>query len=175
MVQMDLFSFAAQMAVEVTQGKPLMAVEVMPEKPQQEAVKIVREKPKTPVAASVKEMVVLPPEPRNFLSDGKTVMPTAKMERIEANLNAVRLLKAGRELDYVEKVALSRFSGWGGLTEVFLPENRHYSGLRELLSEEEYRTAQSSILDSFYTPESLIDFMWDIVRTELKVKIGKVA
>jgi predicted RNA methylase len=153
MIQMELFDFFAQ----------------------QEAVEIVREKPQAPVTAPVKEIVVLPPEPRNFLSDGKTVMPGAKAERIEANLNAVRLVKAGRELDYVEKMALSRFSGWGGLTEVFLPENRHYSGLKELLNEEEYRTAQNSILDSFYTPESLIDFMWDIARNDLNVKTGRVA
>ena len=47
--------------------------------------------------------------------------------------------------------------------------NRHYQALKELLSDEEYQTAQNSILDSYYTPEYIIDFMWDIVRK----KIGK--
>ena len=53
--------------------------------------------------------------------------------------------------------------------------NRHYQALKELLSDEEYQTAQNSILDSYYTPEYIIDFMWDLVRQELEIKSGKVA
>lgn len=115
----------------------------------------------------------------NFLNDGKHLMPTTPATRIEANFKAVKLLKEigteTRGLSHDEQIILSQFSGWGGLTEVFIEENRHYQPLKELLSEEEYQTAASSMLDSFYTPESIIDFMWDIARQELGIKSGKVA
>lgn len=159
LVQMDLFSFAAQQAAEVVKELPKVAVPAVAV-----AVETVREQPKT-------VMPILD----NFFNDGKSPMPTARAARIEANLKAIRLLKESRDLEYGEQTALSQFTGWGGLTEVFLPENRHHQTLKDLLSDEEYRTAQSSVLDSYYTPENLIDFMWDIVRKELKIKSGKVA
>ena len=111
--------------------------------------------------------------PRNFQNDGRQGMPTTPAARIEANLKAIRLLKelgtVERVPSHEEQITLSLFSGWGGLTEVFMEGNRHYQALKELLSDEEYQTAQNSILDSYYTPEYIIDFMWDIVRK----KIGK--
>ena len=117
--------------------------------------------------------------PRNFLNDGRHVMPTTSAARIEANFKAIRLLKElkaeKRAPSHEEQITLSQFSGWGGLTEVFMEGNRHYQMLKELLSDEEYQTAQNSILDSYYTPEYIIDFMWDLVRQELEIKSGKVA
>ena len=104
---------------------------------------------------------------RNFLNDGRHVMPTTPAARIEANLKAIRLLKelrAGERVpSHEEQITLSQFSGWGGLTEVFMESSRYFQDVRNLLSEEEYQTAQNSILDSYYTPEYIIDFMWDIV------------
>ena len=112
--------------------------------------------------------------PRNFQNDGRHGMPTTPAARIEANFKAIRLLKElkveKRVPSHEEQVTLSQFSGWGGLTEVFMEGNRHYQTLKELLSDEEYQTEQSSILDSYYTPEYIIDFMWDIVRKELKIR-----
>lgn len=144
-IQLDLFDFAAMQAA--VQSKE-------------------REVPETVV-------------PRNFQNDGRHGMPTTPAARIEANFKAIRLLKeleAGeRVLSHEEQITLSQFSGWGGLTEVFMEGNCHYQALKELLSDEEYQTAQNSILDSYYTPEYIIDFMWDIVRKELGIKSGKVA
>ena len=144
-IQLDLFDFAAMQAA--VQSKE-------------------REVPET---------VVL----RNFQNDGRHVMPTTPAARIEANFKAIRLLKelgAGERVpSHEEQITLSQFSGWGGLTEVFMEGNRHYQALKELLSDEEYQTAQNSILDSYYTPEYIIDFMWDLVRQELEIKSGKVA
>lgn len=176
MIQMDLLSFAAQQATETIKEQPKV---VAPE-----AIEVVREQ--LEVVAVVEQPKVVAPA-RNFTRDGRTAMPSGKAERIATNLAAIRLLKRGREFSWEEQlktgqrfsyeglITLSRFNGWGGLTEVFLAENRHYQVLKNLLTEEEYRTAQSSILDSYYTPETLIDFMWNIVRAELKVKMGKVA
>lgn len=118
-----------------------------------------------------------PVRPRNFQNDGLHPMPTTPAARIEANFKAIRLLKelGARTPSHEEQITLSQFSGWGGLTEVFMEDNRHYQTLKELLPDEEYQTAQNSILDSYYTPESIIDFMWDIARGELGIKSGKVA
>ena len=144
-IQLDLFDFAAMQAA--VQSK-------------------VQEVPETVV-------------PRNFQNDGRHGMPMTPAARIEANLKAIRLLKElkaeKRVPSHEEQVTLSQFSGWGGLTEVFMEGNRHYQTLKELLSDEEYQTEQSSILDSYYTPEYIIDFMWDLVRQELGIKSGKVA
>ena len=109
-----------------------------------------------------------PVRPRNFQNDGLHPMPTTPAARIEANFKAIRLLKelGARTPSHEEQITLSQFSGWGGLTEVFMEDNRHYQTLKELLSDGEYQTAQNSILDSYYTPEFIIDFMWDIVRGE---------
>ncbi len=116
--------------------------------------------------------------PRNFKNDGKQPLPIGKAARIEANFKAIRQLNElgtdAAELSRDAQVTLSRYSGWGGLTEVFLPGNRHFQTLKELLSDAEYQTAQNSVLDSFYTPEYLIDFMWQLARHELNIKSGKV-
>ena len=108
-IQLDLFDFAAMQAA--VQSK-------------------VQELPETVV-------------PRNFQNDGRHGMPTTPAARIEANLKAIRLLKelgAGERVpSHEEQVMLSQFSGWGGLTEVFMEGNRHYQTLKELLSEENIR------------------------------------
>ena len=124
--------------------------------------------------AKVKPAVVQ----KNFINDGKHPMPTSKSERIVANLEAIRLLKSlsnDRPLEYGEQTTLSRFTGWGGLTEVFMEDSPHFPELKELLTEEEYETAESSMLDSYYTPESIIGFMWTLAKQKLGIKSGKVA
>ena len=109
-------------------------------------------------SAEAKPTVVL----KNFINDGKYPLPTAKSERISANLKAIRLLKSlseERPLEYDEQITLSRFTGWGGLTDVFMEDDPYFAELKELLTGEEYETAESSMLDSYYTPENIIDFM----------------
>ncbi len=116
--------------------------------------------------------------PKNFQNLGKQVMPTTTAARITANFEAIRLLKHlpdNRILTAEEQETLAKFSGWGGLTEVFMEGNRHFDDLKDLLSPEEYETAQSSMLDSFYTPEFIIGFMWQIARQDLDIKAGRVA
>ena len=55
--------------------------------------------------AEAKSAVVL----KNFINDGKSPIPTAKSERITANLKAIRLLKSlseERPLEYDEQITL---------------------------------------------------------------------
>ena len=125
-------------------------------------------------STEVKPAVVL----KNFINDGKHPLPTAKSERIAANLKAIRLLKSlsdERPLEYDEQITLSHFTGWGGLTDVFMEGDSHFPELKELLTSEEYETAESSMLDSYYTPENIINFMWTLARQKLGIKTGKVA
>ena len=114
---------------------------------------------------------------KNFHLDGKNRMPGTTATRIEANLEAIRLLKSAdlQNLTDEQKITLASFSGWGGLTEVFMEGNPRYDELKSLLTPEEYETAASSMLDSYYTPENLIRFMWTIAKDELGIKAGKVA
>ena len=114
---------------------------------------------------------------KNFHFNGNFQIPTTSAARIAANLSAIRLLKQAdlQELTESEKYVLSGFSGWGGLTEVFMEGNPNYEELKSLLTPEEYDTAAASMLDSYYTPGNLIRFMWDIARNELGIKSGKVS
>ena len=113
--------------------------------------------------------------PENFRICGR--MPAAPAARIAANLAAIRVLKESdrQKFSDAEKNTLAGFSGWGGLTEIFMEGNPHYDELRNLLTGEEYETAAASMLDSYYTPENLIRFMWRIARDELGIQGGKVA
>ncbi len=47
--------------------------------------------------------------------------------------------------------------------------------VKDLLTKDEYQMAQSSILDSYYTSENLIDLMRDIAWGDLNAKTDKVA
>ena len=114
---------------------------------------------------------------KNFRNERKIWMPTSAASRIADNLAAIRRLKQAdlQNLCENEKYVLAGFSGWGGLTEVFMEGTPHYDELKSMLTPEEYETASASMLDSYYTPENLIRFMWDIARNELGIKLGKVA
>ena len=84
-------------------------------------------------SAEAKSAVLL----KNFINDGKYPIPTTKSERISANLKAIRLLKSlseERSLEYDEQITLSRFTGWGGLTDVFMEDDPHFAELKELLT-----------------------------------------
>ena len=87
---------------------------------------------------------------KNFRNERKTLMQTTVANRIAANLSAIRLLKQVdlQNLTEREKYVLSGFSGWGGMTEVFMEGNPHYEELKSLLTPEEYDTAAGSMLDS---------------------------
>ena len=114
---------------------------------------------------------------KNFRNERKIFMQTSAASRIEDNLAAIRRLKQAdlQNLCESEKYVLAGFTGWGGLTEVFMEGNPHYDELKSMLTPEEYETAAASMLDSYYTPENLIRFMWNIAQNELGIKSGKVA
>ena len=86
-------------------------------------------------------------------------------ERYLQNLEAIRVLKKleqeERQADYEEQTILSKYVGWGGLSKYF-DENtksvqKQYEELKNLLTEEEYKSAKASVTDSFYTPKEVLD------------------
>nr|WP_295068687.1 YodL domain-containing protein [Ruminococcus sp.] len=78
---------------------------------------------------------------------------------------------AGRNSYYSEEACterLRRYSGWGGVSQVFDERFTAMSNLRkqlrEQLSAEEYAAARSSTLNSHYTPQVIIDEMYKTIR-----------
>lgn len=83
----------------------------------------------------------------------------SKREKFQNNIEAIRTLQLieteERPATPVEQETLSKYIGWGGLQEAFDENNsawsKEYSELINLLSEEEYEAARSTVNDAFYT------------------------
>lgn len=103
------------------------------------------------------------------ISDGPFQNPKTRYQR---NVAAIRLLKQieadGRLALPGEQEVLSRYTGWGGLTQAFDPGNKEWTGaygeLKGLLTEKEYEAARSSILSAYYTSPTLIGAVYEAVE-----------
>lgn len=91
--------------------------------------------------------------------------------KFQANVNAIRLLKeleaAGQQASPEQQEVLSRYVGWGGLSDAFDPEKPvwalEYAQLKELLTPEEYAAARSSTLNAHYTSPTVIRAIYEAV------------
>ena len=91
--------------------------------------------------------------------------------KFQANINAIRLLKeleaAGQQASPEQQEVLSRYVGWGGLSDAFDPEKpawaSEYAQLKELLTPEEYVAARSSTLNAHYTSPTVIQAIYEAV------------
>lgn len=67
-----------------------------------------------------------------------------------------------------EQETISKYVGWGGIADAFDPakENwaKEYSQLKELLTPEEYQSAQGSVLNAHYTSPTVIKAMYQAVE-----------
>lgn len=99
------------------------------------------------------------------------VYPKTVREKIEANLAAIRLVKAleadNRMATLDEQTVLAKYVGWGNgeiVNNLFDEENPRYEDYREelkqLLSEEEYKAAHASSLTAFYTSPEIIQAIY---------------
>lgn len=83
----------------------------------------------------------------------------SKREKFQNNIEAIRTLQLieneERPATPEEQETMSKYIGWGGLQEAFDENNsewsKEYSELINLLSEEEYEAARSTVNDAFYT------------------------
>lgn len=132
---------------------------------------------------SLLEQEVLPPEKenvdvpvpsddrRNFrITDDALGVGGAK-EKFRNNIAAIQTL---HELEIENRLAtpeeqeiLSKYVGWGGLSQAFDENNAAWADefieLYENLSPEEYRAAMESTLTAFYTPPVVIKAMYEVL------------
>ena len=127
------------------------------------------------------------PKGRNFVIDESLNLPKGDKSRFRANVDAIRLIKKlnseGRNATPAEQVILSKYVGWGGLSEAFgeLTFNREtrksemtpkadwekeFAELRELvtegiITEEEYQAASKSTRNAHYTSVEVIRAMYE--------------
>ena len=92
------------------------------------------------------------------------VETVGKKERFRRNITAIQLLKKCQEENRFatpeEQIILSKYVGWGGLSEAFDENNSvwatEYLELSSVLTPEEYASARESTLTAFYTPPEVI-------------------
>lgn len=91
------------------------------------------------------------------------------MKRYDSNIKALRTLKQvqseHRPATPLEQDILSKYVGWGGLSQAFDPNNdnwtKEYTELKELLTPEEYESARATVNNAFYTPTLVASVIGD--------------
>jgi predicted O-methyltransferase YrrM len=109
--------------------------------------------------------------------------------KIQGNVAAIRLLKQleeeEREATPEEQAILVKYVGWGGLPQLFdwkhdhanedgtygygmrrekLPLYEEWKAVRELLTEEEFRSASRSTINAHYTSPTVVRGVWDALQ-----------
>ena len=93
-------------------------------------------------------------------------------QKYARNIEAIRTLfkleQEHRGATAEEQQVLSQYVGWGGLSDAFDPSKdswaKEYAELKELLSEDEYAAARSSVLNAHYTSPTVIRGIYDAVE-----------
>ena len=106
--------------------------------------------------------------PINYKITGEDeILPPS--ERLKNNIEAIKVLKEIEErhshATKEEQDILSKYVGWGGLSDVFDEEkqgqwSKARDFLKENLSQSEYDAARESTLTAFYTPKVVIDSIY---------------
>ena len=97
------------------------------------------------------------------------------------NIEAIKVLNHieadGRTATLEEQEVLSRYVGWGGIPEAFDPEKpdwaTEYAELKSLLTESEYASAQSSVLNAHYTTPTVIRAIYEALES-MGFKTGNI-
>jgi N12 class adenine-specific DNA methylase/adenine-specific DNA methylase len=92
--------------------------------------------------------------------------------KFHANIEAIKVLQAieseNRFATQEEQEILARYVGWGGLPQVFDPDNEQwkdeYLELNSLLSSEEWQSARSTTLNAHYTSPTVIKAIYKAVE-----------
>lgn len=109
----------------------------------------------------------------------------SSMQKVRDNIEAIRELHRLARCEQAERPLydkrrnqwnckensderLRKYSGWGGLQQVFDAKSGRYAQLREelqkLLTPEEYASAKASATDAHYTPQIVIDAMYQAIQ-----------
>lgn len=128
---------------------------------------------KSELAASIEEAYIPPKRQRSLFTLTESVLTglTGDKAKIEANLLAIETLvdirNERRRATEAEKTLLARYTGWGGLSGVFAGASEHQwaqERLKALLSAQEYRAAEESVLTAYYTEPHVVKAMWAMVQ-----------
>lgn len=104
-----------------------------------------------------------------------------KKEKYRRNIEAINVLKQcefeNRNATPEEQLTLSKYVGWGGLSEAFDEKNTAWSNefveLYTVLSPEEYSAARESTLTAFYTPTFVVSSIYKAL-TNFGLKQGNI-
>ena len=95
-----------------------------------------------------------------------------KKERFHRNYAAITVLKRCQEENRFatpdEQIILSKYVGWGGIPEAFDTNagtwQTEYAMLKSILSPDEYEAARASTLTAFYTPPTVINAVYKVMK-----------
>lgn len=104
----------------------------------------------------------------NFVITDDKNYSFAKKDKFRNNIDAIitlqQIKKENRLATPEEQVTLSKYVGWGGLSEAFDKNNtswkNEYNQLLELLTDKEYSNARASTLSAFYTPQKVVQSIY---------------
>ena len=99
------------------------------------------------------------------LGEGRSCLQGGAKAKFTANIAAIRTLKTieseNRLATPEEQAVLAKYVGWGGLSQAFDGNNSQWSSeykeLKELLTDEEYTAAKSTVLTAHYTSPTVIN------------------
>ena len=128
-----------------------------------------------PDAAALDETLNAEPVPEpagNFRITDDHLGEGGAKQKYARNIEAIRTLfkleQEHRGATAEEQQVLSQYVGWGGLSDSFDPSKdswaKEYAELKELLSEDEYAAARSSVLNAHYTSPTVIRGIYDAVE-----------
>jgi len=129
------------------------------------------------------------PDVNHVLPSGEDWIPSGDKSKVRANLEAIALLKKleaeGRAATPEEKTVLARYTGWGGVKQVFDEGKAYYrqrapyteqqkseaanwerdwgklyDQVKGALTPEEHAAAARSILNAHYTSREVINNVW---------------
>lgn len=90
-------------------------------------------------------------------------------KKVELNLAAIRLLSEKKSgFTASEKASLACYTGWGGTSGAFDPENKTLgkfaAELKSVMSAQELTDAKASMLNAYYTEPFIVKAVWNILR-----------
>ena len=107
----------------------------------------------------------IPPKGTNFVIPPEGLdLPNGEKARFKANVAAIKTLRTliadGRQATPEEQAVLSKYVGWGGLKNAFNEKDeswkKEFQQLKDLLSDDEYKTARGSVLNAHFTDVGVI-------------------
>lgn len=120
------------------------------------------------IAAKTEQAAQENPRGNNLVITEKSKFPTTPKTRFKANVEAIKVLRTlmqeNRYATPAEQEILSKYTGWGGLSNAFDGKNGFDAEARQLqalLDDAEYKAARASILDAYYTAPGIINAMYN--------------